>query len=146
MAPKAAHKLHPISRGLLHGWHVWIWISGPAGKKLWDKPRMKTPPVATHSKPECVCGVSGKMIRNWKPDILKYWWPLLGDKTHVSWAYQRKSLPIEFIFNGTCIPYKPTYNFYKSTDNKSTANKSTRYLDYITWLGSPKVVMNVGVE
>ena len=51
MAPRAARKLYPISRGLLHGWQVWIWISGPAGEKPWDKPRMKTHPRSTGSYP-----------------------------------------------------------------------------------------------
>ena len=41
----------PISRGLLHGWQVWIWISGPAREKPWDKPRIKTHPRSTGSYP-----------------------------------------------------------------------------------------------
>ena len=43
--------LYPYMRGLLHGWQVWIWISGPAGEKPWDKPRMKTHPRFTSSYP-----------------------------------------------------------------------------------------------
>ena len=43
--------LYPYTRGLLHGWQVWIWISGPAGEKPWDKPWMKTHPRSTGSYP-----------------------------------------------------------------------------------------------